>query len=61
MAKGVVRMATKDDPIFTERFTVSSKKADTKQSIDEGLSKDHESHRVAKSQSADRDCEDESQ
>ncbi len=48
-------MAMEDVPIFTGRFTVSTKKADTRQSIDEGLSKDHESHRGAKNQSADRD------
>ena len=61
MAKGVFRMATEDDPIFTGRFTVSSKKADISRSISEDLSKDHESHRGAKNKSADRDCEDESQ
>ena len=61
MAKGTFRMATGDDPIFSGRFTVSTKKADTRQSIDEGLSKDHESHRGAKNKSADRDCEDENQ
>lgn len=27
MAKGTISLATKDDPIFTGRFTVSSKKS----------------------------------
>ena len=61
MAKGVFRMATEDDPIFTGRFTVSSKKADISRSIGEDLSKDHESHRGAENPSAGGEREDDSQ
>ena len=40
MAKVVVRMATRGDPIFTGRFTISSKKFDVRSSGIEDRSRD---------------------
>ena len=61
MAKGVFRVAKEDDPIFTGRFTVSSKKADMSRSIGQDLLKDHESHLGLKNRKTKSECEDESQ